>query len=111
MLASWREGPVSARWCVELGLGPLVGKAKCRGVFRVSYGLRKSLGPVHGWGWVPTQLVIWPEASQPGLPAGCWVGPGFGTNELRWKLSAAMSSQQKVPKYVCLRDSWPQGDT
>ena len=72
MLASWREGPVSARWCVELGLGPLVGKAKSRGMSRVSCGLRKSLGPAHGWGCVPTQLVVWPEASQHGLPAGCW---------------------------------------
>ena len=64
---------MSARWCVELGLGPLVGKAKSRGVSRVSCGLRKSSGPAHGWGFVPTQLVVWPEASQHGLPASGWV--------------------------------------
>ena len=56
--ASWRPGPESARWCVGLGLGPLVGLAKSRGVSGVSCGLRRSLGPAHGWGCCSYQLVV-----------------------------------------------------
>ena len=57
---------VSGPWWVELGLGPLVGKAMSRGMSRGSCGLRKSLGSLStdGWGCVPTQFVVWPEAFQ-----------------------------------------------
>ena len=50
---------------MELGLGPLVGKAMSRGVFRGTFGLRKSLGGLSaaGWGCIPTQFVVWPEVS------------------------------------------------
>ena len=52
---------VSGPWWVELGLGPLVGKAMSRGMSRGSCGLRKSLGSLStdGWGCVPTQFVVW----------------------------------------------------
>ena len=57
---------MSAHWWVELGLGPLVGKALSGGVSRGGCGLRKTLGSLsaYGWGCVPTQLVVWPAASQ-----------------------------------------------
>ena len=55
-----------AHWWVELGLGLLVGRAVCRGMSRGDCGLRMSLGSLSsdGWGYVPTQLVVWPEVSQ-----------------------------------------------
>ena len=65
--AGFLEGEVSAcPLAVELGLGPLVGRTVSRGVSRGGFGLRKSLGNLSdvGWGCVPAQLVVWPEASQ-----------------------------------------------
>ena len=55
-----------APWWVELGLGPLVGRAMSNGVPSGGYGLRKSLGSlsVDGWDHVPALLVIWPDVSQ-----------------------------------------------
>ena len=66
MKASSRVGPVPAQWWVELGLGPLVGRAVSMDVSRGGYGLRKPLGSLtaDGWDCVPAQLVAWPEASQ-----------------------------------------------
>lgn len=64
--ASWWEGLVTDYWWIDLGLGPLVGSAMSKGVSRGSCGLRKSLGCLSGdeWGCVPTQIDVWPEASQ-----------------------------------------------
>ena len=55
-----------APWWVELGLGPLVGRAMSNGMPRGGYGLRKSSGSlsVDGWDRVPALLVIWPDMSQ-----------------------------------------------
>ena len=64
--ASWREGLKPTHWWVELGLGPLAGRALPWCESRGDCGLRKSLGSLSadGWGCVPAQLVVWPEASQ-----------------------------------------------
>lgn len=55
-----------SHWCVELDIGPQVGRAMSRGMSRGGCGLRKPLGSLSaaGWGCVPTQLVVWPVASQ-----------------------------------------------
>ena len=55
-----------AHWCMELDIGPQVGRAMSRGMSRGGCGLRKSLGSLSadGWGCVPTQLVVWLVASQ-----------------------------------------------
>ena len=54
--------PSACLLVVELGVGPLVGRA----MVRHGCGLRKSSGNLSadGWGYVPTQLVVWPEVSQ-----------------------------------------------
>ena len=51
---------------MQLGLGPLLGRAMLRGMSGGGYGLRKSLGSLSadGWGCVPTLFVVWPEVSQ-----------------------------------------------
>ena len=74
MQTSFREGQVPAHWWVELGLGPLVGRAVSRGVFRGGCRLRNTFLSLSddGWGFVPALLVVWPEASQ-----HCWAGPGL----------------------------------
>ena len=43
---SWREGLVPVHWWVELGLGPLVGRAVSRGMSRGTYSL---LGEARSW--------------------------------------------------------------
>ena len=55
-----------AHWWVEPGLGPLMGRAKSRGVSKDGCGLRKSLGclSADAWGCVRVPLAFWPEASQ-----------------------------------------------
>ena len=55
-------------WWVVLSLVPLVGRAVSRGLFRGGCGLRKSIGSLSadGWGYVPTLLVVWPEAPSTG---------------------------------------------
>ena len=47
-------------------LGPPVGKAMSRGMSRGGCGLRKSFDSLSadGWGCIPIQFVVWPEASQ-----------------------------------------------
>ena len=57
-----------AHWCVELGLGHLVGGAVSRSVFRGGCVLRKSLSSlsVDGWDCVPAQLVVWLRRASPG---------------------------------------------
>ena len=55
-----------AFWLVDLGLGPLVGRAMSRDVSIRGYGLRKSLDSMFadGCGCIPTLFVVWPEESQ-----------------------------------------------
>ena len=78
---------------MELGLGPLVGRAMPRDVSRGGCGLRKSLGSlsVDGWGCIPTLLVVWSEELE---PTGCWVGPGLGANDSS-KMSASNKSSSR----------------
>ena len=63
--ASWREEIVPVHWLVEVGLNCLVSRVVSRGMSRSGCRLRKSLGSLSagGWGSVPAQLVVWPEAS------------------------------------------------
>ena len=51
---------------MDLGPGPLVGRAVSRGMSKGGCGLRKTLGSLSadGWGCVPAQFVVCPEASQ-----------------------------------------------
>ena len=55
-----------AHWWVELGLVPLMGRARPRVMFKVSCGFRRTLSslPDDGWDCVPTLLAVWPEVSQ-----------------------------------------------
>lgn len=51
MLALLWEGKVPAHWLFELGFGPLVGRAVCRGMSQGGYGLRKSLESLSADAW------------------------------------------------------------
>ena len=64
-----------AHWWMELDLDPLVGRAISKDMSSSGCRLRKSLGSLSAeeQGCVPTQLVVWPEASQQGhLQAVGW---------------------------------------
>ena len=59
-------GLVPAHRCLELCLVPLMSRAMLEGMFRGSYGLRKTLGSLYtdGRDCVPAILVVWSEVSQ-----------------------------------------------
>ena len=87
---------------MEVGLGPLVGKAMFRAWSRGACGLRKSLGslPAVGGSVSPHSLLFDLKCPPALKPAGCSVGPG---------LSAKMSASRRAhadecppPTLICL---------
>ena len=71
---------------MELGLGPLVGRAMSRGMSRGGYGLRKSLGSLSAdeWGCVPSLLIVWPEVFQ-----------SWSLQAVRWDLVLILITQER----------------
>ena len=59
-------GLVPAHRCLELCLVPLMSRAMLEGMFRGSYGLRKTLGSLSDdeWGYVPHLVCCLDQASQ-----------------------------------------------
>lgn len=74
MQASWWEGPVPDRWSIELGVGPLVGRALSRDESTGGSVLRKSLSSLlaYGWGCVPTLMVVLAWGFPALEPTGYW---------------------------------------
>ena len=115
-------------WWVELGPGPLVRKARSRGVSRGGSELKKSLDSLSADWWGCISPIWLFGLNHPALaPTNCWVGPELGVNDLsqmsassesscRWilpkistTLSIPQSKLQLCPSYVPRRLPRPAG--